>query len=189
MGKRCARVWPANPTSHGKWIVARGPFRRACALCFRAQLCFECGGSVRPSRRRARLEEAAFDDRQWGVEVALARQDAWGPLATRSIPFMSGDAVPMLTAPSVRPLLKPQEWHSFSSPLRTSSRTTARSTRSGCISRVGSIRPGRDRPGERALWRALFERKAGAQADHVRHTASACQPALGTAQGLEPSVR
>ncbi|MGB7760675.1 MAG: hypothetical protein WBL61_12655 [Bryobacteraceae bacterium] len=61
-------------------------------------------------------KEAAFDDRQWGVEVALARQDAWGPLATRSIPFMSGDAVPMLTAPSVRPLLKPQEWHSFSVP-------------------------------------------------------------------------
>lgn len=61
-------------------------------------------------------KEAGFDDRHWGVEVSLAQQSSWGPLAPRSIPFMSGDAVPLVTAPVIRPLLQPEEWYSFSVP-------------------------------------------------------------------------
>lgn len=61
-------------------------------------------------------KEPGFDDRHWGVEVPLARPASWGPPAPRAIPFMSGDAVGILTAPVVRPLRKLEEWHSFSVP-------------------------------------------------------------------------
>ncbi len=46
------------------------------------------------SAEPAGWREADFDDTAWPAAVPLGKQDAWGPPAPRSIPFMSGREVP-----------------------------------------------------------------------------------------------
>ena len=60
---------------------------------------------------------AAFDDSGWPPAVEIERQDSWGELEPRNIPFMSGESVAIETPTSVFALRKSEEWHSFSVPV------------------------------------------------------------------------
>ncbi len=60
---------------------------------------------------------ARFDDSSWRPAVEIEKQDSWGELQPRSIPFMSGANVAIETPIPVFPLRQTEEWHSFSVPV------------------------------------------------------------------------
>lgn len=62
-------------------------------------------------------KDAEFDDGDWPEAVELERQDSWGPLEKRSIPFMSGKNVPIYDVPQLLPLERKEDLYSFSVPL------------------------------------------------------------------------
>lgn len=61
--------------------------------------------------------KADFDDTQWPVAVELTRQDAWGTLAPRNIPFMSGKILDSPQLTRILPLQDSEEQHSFTLPI------------------------------------------------------------------------
>jgi hypothetical protein len=66
------------------------------------------------SREETGWKERGFDDSHWGPAVELADQNAWGALAPRAMPFMSGRPLDLGRVLSVRPLHKHEQWFSFS---------------------------------------------------------------------------
>jgi hypothetical protein len=57
---------------------------------------------------------AAFDDHDWAPAVALERQDYWGPLQPRTIPFMDSRPMTPSHVMHILPLRQPEELYSFS---------------------------------------------------------------------------
>ena len=61
-------------------------------------------------------KRAEFDDSPWPFAVEIAKQDSWGEPQPRSIPFMSGQPLPIERPVPVFPIERDAEWHSFSVP-------------------------------------------------------------------------
>jgi len=69
-----------------------------------------------------RLDESdwslpGFNDRHWRDAVILERQDAWGELRPRAIPYMSGEPLKVESILRVLPLAVQEQWLSFDVPL------------------------------------------------------------------------
>ena len=58
-----------------------------------------------------------FDESAWTPSVEIAKQDSWGELQPRSIPFMSAGAVDIAKPAIAMPLQRNEDWHSFSVPV------------------------------------------------------------------------
>jgi len=58
-----------------------------------------------------------FDDSAWSPSVEIQKQDSWGELQPRSIPFMSGGRGAIAKPALVMPLRRNEDWHSFSVPV------------------------------------------------------------------------
>ena len=58
-----------------------------------------------------------FDDNKWNNAVELSDQSVFGAFNVRSIPFMSGDPVPVKTILNTLPLKKEEDWYSFYIPI------------------------------------------------------------------------
>jgi alpha-L-rhamnosidase len=60
-----------------------------------------------------------FDDSAWEPSVELEKQDSWGELLPRSIPFMSAGPLgpAAIKGALVLPIERNEEWHSFSVPV------------------------------------------------------------------------
>ncbi len=59
---------------------------------------------------------ASFDDSSWNLAVELEKQDSWGELSPRSMPFMSGKSISIPEVLSVLPLVEIENKYSFTVP-------------------------------------------------------------------------
>ncbi|MGE5557624.1 MAG: family 78 glycoside hydrolase catalytic domain [Bacillota bacterium] len=100
-----------GPLWRGKASEAHGRYASKISFALNAADLFDQAGEEEG------WKEAGFDDSGWPPAEELANQSAWGKLAPRSIPFMSGADIPVSKVASVRPLMKNEEWFSFSLPV------------------------------------------------------------------------
>lgn len=61
-------------------------------------------------------QQADYDDSTWPTVTALTTQDSWGELQPRSIPFMSGESLPLRKLAQLAPLDKREQLFSFTVP-------------------------------------------------------------------------
>ncbi len=61
-------------------------------------------------------QEIDFDDSKWSTVIAIKNQSAWGELTPRSIPFMSGESLPLRKVAQCAPLRKTEDVFSFTVP-------------------------------------------------------------------------
>ena len=62
-------------------------------------------------------KQPEFDDASWMPSVEIEKQDSWGELLPRTIPFMSGQRVVLNSPALVLPVERNEEWPSFSVPV------------------------------------------------------------------------
>ncbi|GET41224.1 family 78 glycoside hydrolase catalytic domain [Microseira wollei] len=69
------------------------------------------------SREELNWKDIDFQDNQWSKAVEIAKQETWGALAPRSIPYMSGKIISIPALANPLPLKKFEYWYSFSVPI------------------------------------------------------------------------
>ncbi|MBD2129121.1 family 78 glycoside hydrolase catalytic domain [Microcoleus sp. ZQ-A2] len=69
------------------------------------------------SHEEQNWKEIDFSDDHWPEAVELAKQETWGTLAPRSIPYMSGKIISIPAIALTLPLKKHEDWYSFSVPI------------------------------------------------------------------------
>jgi hypothetical protein len=101
-------------TGSGEWKACRSmafdPDSPKMSFALPPQVIFDQGKEPRG------WTEPDFDDHTWPAAVPLRRQDTWGPLSPRPIPFMSGRELPVAGIVNLFPLRSHEDIHSFKVP-------------------------------------------------------------------------
>jgi hypothetical protein len=101
-------------TAAGSWQTTKSRSRARCAP--KLSFALPAADLFEQNSAEDGWQTVEFDDSSWGPCTELEKQDSWGELLPRDIPFMSAGAVEIKSA-LVLPLERNEEWHSFSVPV------------------------------------------------------------------------
>lgn len=116
-------AWGSVETADGQSVsLASGPAWKAQSSAAYSPFAPKMSFSLEPmelfdqSKEPAGWRDAAFDDSGWADATVLEKQNTWGPLTPRSIPFMSGKNVAVDRVLHLGPLQRDEDVYSFQVP-------------------------------------------------------------------------